>query len=242
MCAAWKQASEATKELRASKGVKAALRKLVQALPETFRAEAEATAEATVIDPTRWGERHRSDRPQLVDLLERAVVERTAVEITYVSGSKARSRRTVEPWGLVAKDDTWYLIAGTPKGRRTFRVDRIEEATTTDATFEGPADLDLAEAWEEVVAVSEERRSQTTCTLTVDERFVFVLRDHFGRHCEVVGTSEDGRAEVRVAAPTPLDIARQLAGWGGSIDVVDPPEVRAELGRIGAELAARYWS
>jgi predicted DNA-binding transcriptional regulator YafY len=40
---------------------KAALRKLVRALPATFRADAEAAA--TMIDPTRWGERDR-DRPQ----------------------------------------------------------------------------------------------------------------------------------------------------------------------------------
>src|ERR1700729_3000064 len=34
---------------------KAALRKLVRALPPTFRANAQAAAVATMIDPTRWG-------------------------------------------------------------------------------------------------------------------------------------------------------------------------------------------
>ncbi len=34
---------------------KAALRKLIQALPETFRAEAEQAASAIVLDPTGWG-------------------------------------------------------------------------------------------------------------------------------------------------------------------------------------------
>src|SRR6185369_5841195 len=35
---------------------KSALRKLVRALPDPFRADAEAAAAAVVIDPTRWGE------------------------------------------------------------------------------------------------------------------------------------------------------------------------------------------
>jgi len=35
---------------------KAALRKLVRALPGPFRADAEAAASATMIDPARWGE------------------------------------------------------------------------------------------------------------------------------------------------------------------------------------------
>jgi hypothetical protein len=48
----------------------------------------------------------------------------------------------------------------------------------------------------------------------------------------------DGRCRVRVTAPTPLDIARHLAGWGSLLEVTDPPDVRAELARIGAELTA----
>src|ERR1051326_6118520 len=57
---------------------KAALRKLVRALPQTFRAGAEAAAGATVIDPTRWGERDRR-RPEVADLLEAAVIRRRKV-------------------------------------------------------------------------------------------------------------------------------------------------------------------
>jgi hypothetical protein len=45
-----------------------------------------------------------------------------------------------------------------------------------------------------------------------------------------------------VAAPTPLDIARNLAGWGALIEVVEPRTVQLELARIGAELAGRYGS
>jgi predicted DNA-binding transcriptional regulator YafY len=45
---------------------------------------------------------------------------------------------------------------------------------------------------------------------------------------------------ARVAVPTALGLARNLAGWGTDIEVLDPPAVRTELVRIGAELAARY--
>jgi hypothetical protein len=66
------------------------------------------------------------------------------------------------------------------------------------------------------------------------------LRDHFGRHCHPEEWLPDGRVRVRLAAPTALDIARNLAGWGGLVDVVEPETVRAELARIGSELAERY--
>jgi predicted DNA-binding transcriptional regulator YafY len=35
-------------------------------------------------------------------------------------------------------------------------------------------------------------------------------------------------------------IAQHLAGWGGSIEVLDPPSVQSELARLGQELTTRY--
>jgi predicted DNA-binding transcriptional regulator YafY len=218
---------------------KTALRKLVRALPHTFRADAEAAAGATMIDPTRWGERDRH-RPAMVQLLQTAVVRRRKVRLTYTSGSHQSSERLVDPWGLVDKDDIWYLIAGTERGRRTFRVDRVTAAEPTDQSAERPDGFALDDAWREVVGEVERKRSRTWATVLIETRFVRILRDHFGRHCHIEAEQDDGRSRVRIAAPTPLDIARNLAGWGAAVEVLDPPQVRAELARIGAELLGRY--
>lgn len=218
---------------------KTALRKLVRALPQTFRADAEAAAEAVVVDPTRWGELDH-DRPELVARLQSAVVRRTLVRLVYVNGAQERSERIVSPWGLVDKDDTWYLIAGTDRGRRTFRVDRIVAAEITGDPADRPDDFELAGAWDQVVGRMEELRSTTHATVLVATRYVPILQDHFGRHCHVEEHLDDGRTRLRLAAPTPLDIARTLAGWGADVEVVEPGSVRAELARIGAELSARY--
>src|SRR5689334_13198112 len=73
-----------------SSEARTALRKLVQALPQTFRADAEAAASATVIDPAGWGERDRG-HPPLVDRLQAAVIGRRKVRLTYTSAAWARS-------------------------------------------------------------------------------------------------------------------------------------------------------
>ena len=217
---------------------KAALRKLVRALPDTFREHAQAAAEAVVIDPARWGE-HVKERPELVRRLQDAVVRRLRVRLLYQGRGREESERLVDPLGLVDKDDIWYLIAQTEKGRRTFRVERVVSAELTEDSFERPADFDLSAAWSEIVDRMEERRSGLTATVLMDERFVWVMQDRLGRNCEVDGTEGD-RVRLRITAPTPLMIAQHLAGWGGSIDVVDPPSVQAELARLGRELADRY--
>lgn len=216
-----------------------ALRKLVRALPHTFRADAEAAATATMTDRARWSGVERR-RPEIVDLLQTAVVRRRKVRLTYTDSSRKRSERLVDPWGLVDKDDVWYLVAGTERGRRTFRVDRIADAEATDEDAVRPDDFTLDAAWQEVVGEVEQRRSHTWATVLLATAFVPVLRDHFGRHCHVEAEVDDGRSRVRVAAPTPRDIARTLAGWGSMVEVVEPVSVRAELARIGAELVGRY--
>ncbi|MGY1716884.1 helix-turn-helix transcriptional regulator [Geodermatophilus sp. SYSU D01106] len=220
---------------------RAALRKLLRALPGTFRAEAAAAAEAVVVDPAGWGERAR-DRPELAPLLD-AVVGRREVAFDYAGRGGPPARRRAQPWGLVDKDGTWYLVAGTAQGRRTFRVDRMGAVAPTGEVFERPDGLDLPGVWEEVVGELERRRSLVGARVRVPARLAPVLRDRFGRHCEAAGPDDDpdgdGRAVLRVAAHTARSVAEQLAGFGGAVEVLEPAAVRAELAAIGAELVER---
>lgn len=218
---------------------KSALRKLVRALPDTFRADAESAAAAVVIDPARWGE-HPKARPPLVEALQTAAVRRRKVRLVYTGRTRARTERLIDPWGLVEKDDVWYLLAGTERGQRTFRVDRVVSAEMTKEVAERPAEFELAQAWERVVDEVELRRSGLSATVLIDSRLVPVLQKQFGRQSEVGATLPDGRVRVRLEAPTALMIAQPLAGWGAAIEVEDSADVRAELARLGAELVGRY--
>ena len=213
---------------------RAALRKLLRALPQTFRADAEAAAGAVVVDAAAWGGREQRV-PAVVVRLQDAVVHRQEVRLTYRGAGGARER-LVEPWGLADKDGTWYLLAGTADGRRTFRTDRVEDAVATGRTVERPAGLDLAAAWREVVEEVEGRRSRVAATVLADARDVPLLQRSFGRHCTVEGEAPDGRLRLRLTAHLAVSLAEQLAGWGARVEVVEPAEVRAHLVRIGEEL------
>ncbi|WP_181772060.1 helix-turn-helix transcriptional regulator [Amycolatopsis pittospori] len=219
--------------------VKSALRKLVRALPDTFRADAQAAADAVVIDPSRWGEREK-ERPELLTVLQAGIVRRRKVRFGYAKKGAEPVERVVDPWGLVDKDDIWYLIAGTEKGQRTFRVDRMSDAEVSDLPAARPDDFELSQAWEQVVDQVERRRSGLDATVLIAERHLPILQDHFGRQSVVEETLDDGRVRVTVSAPVAWMIAQQLAGWGSMIEVLGPPSVQRELARIGAELVERY--
>ncbi|HEX5096177.1 MAG TPA: WYL domain-containing protein, partial [Acidimicrobiia bacterium] len=127
---------------------KAALRKLVRALPETFRAEAEKAASAVVLDPAGWGRTAPSTPPHL-EVLQQAVIAGVQVRLGYSDAKGAVTERIVHPLGLVAKGTTWYLVGDTDNGRRTFRVWRVQSVELLDEPAVRPPDFDLHEAWQE---------------------------------------------------------------------------------------------
>jgi predicted DNA-binding transcriptional regulator YafY len=218
---------------------KAALRKLVHALPETFRAEAEAAASAVVLDPAEWGGTPRP-RPAHLDELQRAVVDGIQVRLGYADRARNETVRTVHPLGLVDKGSVWYLVAGTDAGMRTFRVSRVRSVDRTSDPVVRPADFDLAETWRSVVETMEELRTSVRATVRVDRWASYGLRAQFGTTAVVTRELDNDRVEVEIGAPSATMIAERIAGWGDHAEVVEPEEVRAELTRIGRALVDQY--
>src|SRR3954469_21421779 len=145
--------SSATPEMRA------ALRKLVRALPESFREAAQATTTAVVVDPAGWDETQR-DRPSPphLDAVQRAVVEGEQILLGYVARTREPSTRVVHPLGLAAKGSSWYLVGDTEAGLRTFRVDRITSIEGTGEAVVRPEGFELTEAWKLITEQVDERR------------------------------------------------------------------------------------
>jgi len=221
--------------------VRAALRKLVRALPEPFRAGAEAASNAVVVDPTGWGRPPVGARPAPhLDALQNAVIDGVQVELGYVARDGSPSTRVVHPLGLASKVSTWYLIADTDAGLRTFRVDRVSSVVRTDEPVVRPDGFDLAGAWRMVT--ENVAQSWATCTArgTADASMVGVLRGVLGPRLRIGPALGDGRVEIEVASAHLQALAGEIAGFGASVELVDPVEVRDELRRVAAELTALY--
>jgi predicted DNA-binding transcriptional regulator YafY len=220
-----------------------ALRKLVRALPETFREDAELAARAVLVDPTSWGAGEAPLPPEHLDALQRAVLQRRRIVLGYVDRTRAVTERTVDPLGLVSKGTVWYLLGHTERGMRTFRVNRVRSVTITDEPAERPADFDLAAAWQAVVVEVGERRLPVRATIRIDRSYVSWLRAQFGSDmmlAELDGPGDDGREVVVIGGPSAMVIAQHLAGWGRIIEVIEPQDVRDHLLRIGRELLQVY--
>jgi predicted DNA-binding transcriptional regulator YafY len=221
--------------------VKAALRKLVRALPEPMRAPAEAASTAVVVDPTPWdGAARTRAAPPYLDALQRAVVEGEQVELGYVARDRAASQRVVHPLGLATKGAAWYLVADTEAGLRTFRVDRVQSMRPTGAPVVRPEGFELAAAWRLITDEVDKVRTPVTATAWVWPDAVHAVRYRCANRVRIGPAAPDGRVAVELRGQRDVTLAAELAGFGAAVEVVAPAGVRDRLARIGAELAATY--
>lgn len=226
--------------------IKAALRKLVRALPEPFRPHAEAASEAVVVDPRGWDQGHSAGpagprpAPPLLDAVQRAVVEGEQIALGYVARNREPSSRVVHPLGLAAKGWAWYLVADTEAGLRTFRVDRMTSVDPTGDAVVRPTGFVLAEAWKLIAEEVDLRRTPVTARATVTPEALGWCRWVFGNRVRIGPSQPDGRVEVEVRGHSVWSLAAEIAGFGASIEALDPPELRERLANLGADLTATY--
>lgn len=228
-----------------------ATRKLIRALPESLRAEAETLATRIHYDHTTWGKAPPTDEGhELLDTLRDALLHQQTLSIRYSGRNGTADMHAASPLGLVAKAGTWYLVARTDRVR-TYRVDHITEAAAAEPNPSAPVGMasgslatasaandsgfDLASYWAAHVEEVEALRSSVTATIRCPNWTVPILSAHFARYFTVVTEDTDFTiAEVR--AHLIVALAEQLAGWGRTVEVLSPPELRRELARIGGEL------
>ena len=221
--------------------VKAALRKLVRALPEPLRSGAEAAATAVVVDPTGWdGVSRPRPAPPFLDAVQKAVVDGDQVTLGYVARNREQSTRVVHPLGLAAKGTTWYLIADTDAGLRTFRVDRMTSVEPTGEAVVRPEGFNLEGAWRLISDEVEQRRTPYHARGLATPDTVATCRWVLGNRVRIGPTGPDGRVEVELRGHHLHSLAAEIAGLGAGLEILEPVELRERLAQIASDLGALY--
>lgn len=214
-------------------GALAALTKLDRLLPPRLRGQLVALRESTVaLLPSM----EAVPAEQLVSLA-RACDLHERVTFGYRAHDGAVTQRRVEPHRLVATDRRWYLV-GYDLDRldwRTFRVDRASSVELTGHTFEPRVLDDPARMVSEGIAVA-------AYTYRAVVRLAAPLVDVQRLIPPSVGTLESSGDET--IANLGADRFDWLAGYlvdlGWEFEILDPPEWRRAMARLGTGLARRH--
>lgn len=170
-----------------------------------------------------------------VDAVADAVVSRTSLAFSYRAADGSVSQRTVDPYAIVQRRGSWYLVAQDHDRQavRAFRLDRMQGRPTTigaAAAFEPPQDLDLT------AAVSGPEVATIDVDLAVDGTARWAVESRGGVE---TGTFHDGRPVLRVPG---IDAGRDrpwlLGLWPGA-KVLAPDDVaRSVADGLEAVIAA----
>lgn len=176
--------------------------------------------------------------PGSADSLRALIVDaarrRQRVRFRYLKpGAAAAEDRSVEPYSVVYGEGHWYVVGHCPErdAVRTFRTDRILEATVGDATFETPADFDPGD----YMADGRVYRADEEIEVTVrygGRVAPYLLERGEGER------QEDGGVVVRHRVANPSWIVAHVLGHGRDARVTEPAWVAALVREAAARVAA----
>lgn len=179
-----------------------------------------------IVDGGSWGDTGKFS--QKMRVCEQAVNERKCLSIDYISRGGEHSRRVIDPYVLVFKQNVWYVYAfcHTKQGFRTFKIGRIKQASFTGKTFErrpfarGDIDLDFTYTDKQLVEV----------TLEIDGGSLADAEEWLG----IDNIEPRGKGLcAHVTLPDDEALVGKILSYGGAVKVLAPASL-AERVRAAA--------
>ncbi|MFF0447308.1 helix-turn-helix transcriptional regulator [Streptomyces sp. NPDC004609] len=220
-----------------------AMRKVVDALPESYRATAAGAAQRLLIDPETDLLSRRLVAEEVPDAVvaevRRAVFAGHKLRIHYAAVDQTPKWRTVDPIGLVTVRDQGYLLATRSGADRTYRLSRVLAAEELAEPAQRPDRVDLDRAWQE----------RSTRFRTGGDHVTVLVRMNPARREDLVGTAlavlaeetdADGRLRLEVTFQDPRHAEWALWRLGMNAEALAPQWLRDSLGNHAAAIATRY--
>lgn len=228
-------------DLGLDKASDAAFLKLLAALPATRRFDAEFVRQRIYVDTGGW---HPSGEavPPTLRALQDAIWQGHRLQLTYGRDDGGTSERVVDPLGLVAKGNVWYLIAAVEGELRTYRVSRVQAARITGEPCVRPIGFDLAAYWEDSKARFVTNLPRYPAVVRVDAAILPRLRygGWFARIEETGEAGPDGWIRVAIRFETEEEACSFVLGFGPQIEVLDPAALREKVLRAAERIVAVY--
>jgi predicted DNA-binding transcriptional regulator YafY len=216
-------------DLGLNQAAEAALIKLFATLSSGQRRGAEYARQRIYIDTTGW--RQSEETATWLPTLQEAVWEERQIRLIYRRNDDTQVERTVDPLGLVAKGNIWYLVAGMEGETRSYRVSRVVTAEPLETPARRPPGFDLEAYWKESASQFRANlpayRARVRVAPGLFKRLAFTLR--FARIEETGQPDEDNWLPLVIRFQTEEEACEHLLGYGAQAEVLEPPELREKV-------------
>jgi predicted DNA-binding transcriptional regulator YafY len=215
--------------------------KLLAALPENARRDAERVGARFHLDPVAWFQ--GPDAQRLLPELAQAVWSGRMLALDYESWKGTVVRR-VAPLGLVLKGGLWYLVAAVDGKPRTYRVGSIRRLAIEAEPAPWPARFDLARYWREFARDYERRMQSGRARVRARPRALpgLARMSHAMAQAVAAAGPVDRAGWHRFAIPIEsIEVAvGELLRLGPDVEALGPPALRKALRAAVRSLDAVY--
>ena len=185
--------------------------------------QSESAFDKLVINLNPWGADPRFQ--ETLRLIENAIDQKKLLRFTYYDLYNNETHRTVEPYTLVLKVNTWYLFAycRLRGDYRFFKILRIFDLTVRDTAFSPRDDIPRRKPWEELSY----SQPAEPILLKFQETARARISDLFGHQGWTV--SEDGSILISCYFPIDEWVISLILSYGSDVEVLKPLSLREEI-------------
>jgi len=185
---------------------------------------------------------HRPPNPVVFEVVSMAVLGRRQVKVCHHHrGRDERLVRELSPQRLVHYRDNWYLDAWCHlrDDLRTFALDALEEATLLDTPAKSLSSTKLDGHFASSYGIFAGRADRLARMRFAPNRARWVRKELW--HPGQTQTEEpDGSIVMELPYLHPQELVMDLLRYGADVEVLGPPELRAEVAAALKAAAARY--
>jgi predicted DNA-binding transcriptional regulator YafY len=178
---------------------------------------------------------------EILETLNRAVIEKKVVEISYYTMSRKKmTRRQVEPYKLWFFDGTFYLIGRCRRKDdvRIFAVDRIKMLDLIEESFKIPADFNLDDFMNSSFGVFQGKPQ--TVKIWFSAEAAEYVKEKTWHESQQIRKQRDGSIIFEAQVAGTAEIKLWILRWGARAVVLEPDKLRDDIQSEAADMLAVY--
>ena len=176
-------------------------------------------------------------------ILEEALYQQKAVRAAYQSGGQTTSvMHVLYPYAIFFRKNDWYLEARSNRSENaslTFKILRFRKVEAIDETFETPTDFSLSENLASRWELFSGEPINVTLKIAPHKAYLVTEKERH-RSQEIIERCPDGSVIVGYEVPKE-EFTFWVLSLGDAVEILDPPEFRAEFGEIVRRMHSIYY-
>lgn len=174
-----------------------------------------------IIDFTSWN--HNSTIIEKIKIIRSAIATHHMIQIEYYSGSSGYSKRIIEPYKLIFKQEYWYLFGYCTKRQefRMFKINRISTLKICREIYEERTNFEIPTMQSDF-----SNDKGTLITVRMDKMYEFLAIDFFGKeNIKEINNS----LYISFSTEYVQWVISTFASLGDKAEIIEPESLREKI-------------